>query len=102
MSAGQLIYKDTGIITLFAFDEGQELSEHTTPFDAFVHVIYGAAEVTISGKSLNLVEGETVIMPANQPHVVEGDKKIQDNGGNDKIMIIKTTMRTKEVICYGG
>ena len=72
-----IVDKDTGTITLFAFDEGQGLSEHTAPFDALVHVIDGEAEVTISGKSLNLIEGEMVIMPANQPHALRAIKKFK-------------------------
>ena len=72
-----IIDKDTGTLTLFAFDEGQGLSEHTAPFDALVHVIDGEAEVTISGKSLNLIEGEMVIMPANQPHALRAIKRFK-------------------------
>ncbi len=63
-----IIDKGTGTLTLFAFDEGQGLSEHTAPFNALVYVIDGEAQVTISGESLSLKEGEIVIMPANQPH----------------------------------
>ena len=72
-----IIDKDTGTLTLFAFDEGQGLSEHTAPFDALVHVINGEAEVTISGKPLNLIEGEMVIMPANQPHALRATKRFK-------------------------
>ncbi|MDD5500613.1 MAG: cupin domain-containing protein [Candidatus Omnitrophica bacterium] len=72
-----IIDKDTGTLTLFAFEEGQGLSEHTAPFDALVHVIDGEAEVTISGKSLNLIEGEMVIMPANQPHTLKATKRFK-------------------------
>ncbi len=53
------------------------MSEHTAPFDALVHVIDGEAEVTISGKSLNLIEGEMVIMPANQPHTLKATKRFK-------------------------
>ncbi len=63
-----IIDKPTGTLTLFAFDEGQGLSEHTTPFDALVHLLDGKAEVTISGNPLRLQQGEMVIMPAHQPH----------------------------------
>jgi quercetin dioxygenase-like cupin family protein len=66
-----LIDKPTGTLTLFAFDRGQGLSEHTAPFDAMVNVIDGEAEVTISGKSLVVKTGEMVIMPANQPHALK-------------------------------
>ena len=72
-----IIDKETGTLTLFAFDEGQGLSEHTAPFDALVHVIEGEAEVTISGKLFNLVEGEMVIMPANQPHALRAIKRFK-------------------------
>jgi quercetin dioxygenase-like cupin family protein len=58
----------TGSVTLFAFDEGQGLSEHTAPFDALVYLIDGEVEVTISRKALTLKKGEMIIMPANQPH----------------------------------
>jgi quercetin dioxygenase-like cupin family protein len=66
-----LIKKPTGTVTLFAFDEGQELSEHTAPFDALVHVLDGETEITISGKPLRLSAGQMVIMPANKPHAVK-------------------------------
>jgi quercetin dioxygenase-like cupin family protein len=66
-----LLKKATGTVTLFAFDEGQELSEHTAPFEALVQVLEGEAEVTISGKPLALSAGHSVIMPANQPHAVK-------------------------------
>jgi quercetin dioxygenase-like cupin family protein len=72
-----IIDKNTGTLTLFAFDQGQGLSEHTAPFDALVHVIDGEAEVTISCKTLNLLEGEMVIMPANQPHALKATKKFK-------------------------
>jgi quercetin dioxygenase-like cupin family protein len=58
----------TGTVTLFAFDEGQGLSEHTAPFDALAHVLEGEAEITVSGKPLRTTAGESVLMPANQPH----------------------------------
>ena len=72
-----IINKDTGTLTLFAFDEGQGLSEHTAPFDALVYLLDGEAEVTISGKSLNLKEGEMVIMPANQPHALRAIRRFK-------------------------
>jgi len=67
-----LISEKTGTVTLFAFDEGEGLSEHTAPFDAMVHIVEGEAEVTISGEPLRLRQGEMVIMPANQPHALRG------------------------------
>lgn len=72
-----VIDKNAGSLTMFAFDEGQGLSEHTAPFDALVHVIDGEAEVAISGKSFNLIEGEMVIMPANQPHALRATKRFK-------------------------
>ncbi len=65
-----VIDKASGTLTLFAFDKGQGLSEHTAPFDALVHVLDGEAEVTISGKPLTVKKGEMVIMPANAPHAL--------------------------------
>lgn len=63
-----LVNRSTGTITLFAFDEGQGLSEHTAPFDAMVHVLEGEAEIVIAGKPLRTKAGDGVLMPANQPH----------------------------------
>ena len=65
-----LIEKKTGTVTLFAFDQGQGLSEHTAPFDALVYILGGEAEITISGKPFNLKQGEMIIMPANEPHAL--------------------------------
>jgi len=66
-----IIDKTTGTVTFFAFDKGQALSEHTTPFDALVYVIDGEAEIVIAGKALRLEAGRMVIMPADQPHAVK-------------------------------
>lgn len=63
-----LVHRATGTVTLFAFDEGQGLSEHTAPFDALAHVVEGSAEIVVSGKPLPTKAGEAVLMPANQPH----------------------------------
>ena len=63
-----LVRGATGTVTLFAFDEGQGLSEHTAPFDALAHVLEGEAEISVSGKPLRTRAGEAVLMPANQPH----------------------------------
>lgn len=65
-----LIDKASGTITLFAFDAGQGLSEHTAPYDAMVYILDGQAQVTIAGNPLSLKAGETTIMPANQPHAL--------------------------------
>jgi quercetin dioxygenase-like cupin family protein len=67
----EIINQKSGSVTLFAFDEGQGLSEHMAPFDALVYLLDGEAEITISGKPLHLKQGEMVIMPANQPHSLE-------------------------------
>jgi quercetin dioxygenase-like cupin family protein len=62
-----------GSLTLFAFDAGQELSEHTAPFDAFVTVLDGKVELTIGGERVAAAAGETVLMPAGVPHAVRAD-----------------------------
>jgi quercetin dioxygenase-like cupin family protein len=64
------IDKKAGTVTVFAFAEGQGLSEHTAPFDAMVHVLDGEVEITISGTPMNLKQGQMVIMPANEPHAL--------------------------------
>ena len=72
-----IIEKKTGTVTLFAFDEKQGLSEHTTPFDALVYLLDGEAEIKISGKAHFLKKGETIIMPANQSHALKAVKKFK-------------------------
>ena len=62
---------NAGNVSLFAFDKGQNLSEHTAPFDALIQVLDGTARVTIAGEEYLLQEGELIIMPANIPHAVE-------------------------------
>jgi quercetin dioxygenase-like cupin family protein len=64
----ELLSLKTGTLTVFAFDEGQGLSEHTAPFDATVLGLDGSAEITISGTAHTLKQGELLIMPAHQPH----------------------------------
>lgn len=66
-----IIGKKTGTVTLFAFDAGQSLSEHTAPFDALVYGVDGVAEITVASTRLVLKKGETVILPANIPHAVK-------------------------------
>ena len=66
-----------GSITLFAFDAGQGLSEHTAPFDAFVEVLDGAAEVTVSGRGMTVKAGEAVVMPAGEPHSVRAPRRFK-------------------------
>ena len=62
-----LLKRGGGTVTLFAFDQGQALSEHTAPFDAIAHVLEGEALITIAGAPLTVRAGELVLMPANQP-----------------------------------
>ena len=65
-----IIDKKAGTVTLFAFDEGEGLSEHTAPYDALVYILDGEADVVISGKPVRLKKGEITIMPANEPHAL--------------------------------
>ena len=67
----ELVKKPTGTVTVFAFDEGQGLSEHTAPFDALVQVVEGEVEIHISGRPHHLTGGEMILMPANQPHALK-------------------------------
>jgi quercetin dioxygenase-like cupin family protein len=73
----QITKAEAGNVTLFAFDRDQELSEHTAPFDALVHVLDGEAEIKISGKAFNLKTGEAIIMPANEPHAVKASTRFK-------------------------
>jgi quercetin dioxygenase-like cupin family protein len=72
-----IIERNTGTVTLFAFDKGQGLSEHTAPFDALVHIIDGEADITISGRSIRMKAGEVVIMPANKPHALKAVERFK-------------------------
>ena len=72
-----IVDKPTGTLTLFAFDKGQGLSEHMAPFDAFVYVFDGEAEVTIAGEPVNVKQGGMVIMPANKPHALHALDKFK-------------------------
>jgi quercetin dioxygenase-like cupin family protein len=65
-----LLKRPGGTMTLFAFDAGQTLSEHTAPFDAVVEILDGAAEITVAGTPLQVASGQSVLMPANQPHAL--------------------------------
>jgi quercetin dioxygenase-like cupin family protein len=73
----RVLEKKTGNVTLFAFDEGQKLSEHTAPFDAMVQVIEGRGEIIIDGKPFLLEAGQSIIMPANIPHAVTAAAKFK-------------------------
>jgi len=72
-----LIENKGGTITLFAFDAGQSLSEHTAPFDAFVQVLDGEGEFTIGGKTSNVTAGQGLLMPANIPHSLKALKRFK-------------------------
>ncbi len=72
-----IIKKETGTVTLFAFDKGQALSEHTAPFDAMVHIVDGKAEVSITGNPIVLENGGMVVMPANEPHALKALEKFK-------------------------
>src|SRR3990170_2915514 len=72
-----VIKKDTGTVTLFAFDKGEGLSEHTAPFDAFVYVMDGRTEVTIAGETHEVEAGEMIVMPANQPHSLAAPERFK-------------------------
>lgn len=73
----EIVKKDTGTITMFAFDEGEGLSEHSAPFDAMVQVIDGTLKLTISGEEYTLNKGDMIIMPANVPHALSAETKIK-------------------------
>lgn len=72
-----VIDKEAGTVTIFAFDKGQGLSEHTAPYDALVIVVDGEVEIKISGESFHLREGEMIIMPANRPHALKAMTKFK-------------------------
>jgi quercetin dioxygenase-like cupin family protein len=67
----EIVSKNTGTVTIFAFDKGQGLSEHTAPFDALVHILDGEVEILISGEPHFLKEGEMINMPAGKPHALK-------------------------------
>jgi quercetin dioxygenase-like cupin family protein len=77
----QIIKKDIGTVTAFAFDAGEGLSEHTAPFDALVYVYDGEAEITIAGETSRVARGELIIMPAHKPHSLQA-------GTNFKMMLV--------------
>ena len=72
-----LIQKDIGNITLFAFDAGQGLSEHTAPFDAVVYILDGKAEISIGGKTSTVDTSEMLIMPASVPHALSAKERFK-------------------------
>ena len=72
-----ILDKPVGTITLFAFDKGQRLSEHTAPYDGVVEVIEGRATLRIDGEELHVLAGQIIIMPANVPHAVAADERFK-------------------------
>jgi quercetin dioxygenase-like cupin family protein len=73
----EIIKKGAGTVTLFAFDKGQGLSEHTAPFDATVYIADGSAEVIVAGKPRVVKKGEMIILPANKPHALNAVRKFK-------------------------
>jgi len=72
-----ILDKPVGTITLFAFDKGQKLSEHTTPYDAVVQILDGKAQLIIGGKEVDVASGQIIIMPSNVPHEVDAKEKFK-------------------------
>jgi len=73
----EILKKGTGTVTLFAFDKGQGLSEHTAPFDALVCIVDGSAQIRIAGKPAIVKKGQIIIMPANKPHELKALRKFK-------------------------
>lgn len=73
----EIIRKKEGTVTVFAFDKGQGLSEHTAPFDALVYVIDGQVEISIGGKPSDLKAGDIIVMPANKPHALKATEQFK-------------------------
>jgi len=73
----EIVKKTTGNVTLFAFDEGQGLSEHTAPFDALVQVVEGEAEITVAGQPHRVRADEMILMPASQPHALRAIQRFK-------------------------
>ena len=77
IASRMIINKKAGSITIFSFDEGEGLSEHTAPFDAVVTILDGACEVWVSGESHQMKEGDTIIFPANAPHALSAETRFK-------------------------
>jgi quercetin dioxygenase-like cupin family protein len=73
----QITKAEAGNVTLFAFDKDQELSEHTAPFEALVHVLEGEGEIKISGRPFQLKAGDAIIMPADEPHALKAMQRFK-------------------------
>ncbi len=72
-----LVGKKSGTVTLFSFDKGQVLSEHTAPFDAMVEILDGKADITVSGTAYTLEEGDMFVMPADEPHALKATERFK-------------------------
>ncbi|MGD9491203.1 MAG: cupin domain-containing protein [Methanoregulaceae archaeon] len=77
IASRMIVNKPAGNITIFSFDENEGLSEHTAPYDAMVTILEGECEITVSGRSHTMKEGDTIIFPANAPHAVSAIKKFK-------------------------
>jgi quercetin dioxygenase-like cupin family protein len=77
VASRMIIFRDAGNITLFSFDKGEGLSEHTAPFDAVVTILDGECEVWIAGETHRLREGDTIIFPANKPHALSATSRFK-------------------------
>jgi len=75
--AREIFKMPTGSVTIFAFDEGKGMSEHTVPFDALVHMLEGEAQISIAGQPHRLQGGEMILLPANQPHALKALKRFK-------------------------
>lgn len=73
----EVIKKETGTVTVFAFDKGQGLSEHTAPFDAMVSILDGTATIKISGTDHTVKAGQFIVMPANEPHALDANERFK-------------------------
>lgn len=73
----EIVRKKTGTVSIFAFDKGQGLSEHTAPFDAFVHVLDGEALITVGGSPNHLAKDDMILMPANVPHALKAIERFK-------------------------
>ena len=73
----RVLKQQAGVLTVFAFDQGQSLSEHTSPFDAVIHVIEGEAEVTLSGSPFQVRDGEMILIPGNVAHSVKAVERFK-------------------------
>jgi quercetin dioxygenase-like cupin family protein len=88
-----VLKREMGNVTIFAFDEGQGLSEHTSPFDALVQAVEGEAEITVAGKPIALKTGEVVLLPAEKPHAVKAEHAFQDGAHHDPVV------EQRQVVC---